>query len=163
MRLHYSAAALMLGLGATVAAAAPASAATAPVCSFSPTTGAGLVTTTLDSPGVYRGNFFYGSPPSCSPYPAQWHWSGTLHYKLNGVAQPDFSFSKDCTSPDPIMCLPFSVASVTGLKCDVSYSYETWVSETGWYRATATSAQVTIDPVTGPHKTGTTFDPAVCG
>jgi hypothetical protein len=164
MRLRHTLAALLLGLGATLTAAGPA-AASAPACAFSPTVGGGLVTSTLQSPGVYSGNFFFGSMPACgTPYPHLVHAEATLHLVLNGVAQPDFAgFTKDCSSPDPIMCLPFWVAAVGGLRCDVTYSYEDWVSETGWYQATAASAKVTIAPVSGPHKTGSTFHPSICG
>jgi hypothetical protein len=162
MRLRHSAAAFLLGLSATVAAGAPASAATAPACSFSPTTGSSMVTTTRETPGLYAGNFLYGSEPSCSPYPSLVHWSSTLHITLNGVAQPDKTSTRECSSPDPIMCLPFTSTSVQHLKCDVSYAWTASVSQTGWYQPTAGSAQVTIAPVTGPPHSGTSYEPSAC-
>jgi hypothetical protein len=164
MRLRYVLAALLIGLAATASAAAPAAAATSPACAFSPTIGGNLVTSTLTSPGVYTGNFFFGATPSCgSPYPSDVHAETTFHLTVNGVAQPDSGpNAKDCSSPDPTMCLPFWVTALKGLNCDVTYNWEGWVSATGWYQLTATSPKVTIAPVTGPHRTGTTFHPSVC-
>jgi hypothetical protein len=163
MRLRHGIAAVLLALTATVAAAAPASAST-PACTFSATGGAGIPTSTLTSPGVYTGNIFFGVTPSCgTPYPALVHSEATLHLVVDGVARPDVTAIKDCSSPDPIMCLPFSVSALKGLRCTVSYTYELWVSRAGWYQPTAGSAKVTIAPVTGTHTTGTTYHPSVCG
>jgi hypothetical protein len=155
MRLQHTLAAVLLGFAATLAATGPAAAAT-PVCSFAADPGAGVSPAARsDSPTIFTAAVLFGVRASCSPFPAKMHTVTTVHLTLNGVAQPDYTYTRDCTNPDPIAaCPPLSVEAVLGLRCDTVYSWTTILSHSGWYQETTGGPQITIVPVTGTPRTG---------
>ena len=162
VRVRQTIAAVLLGLAATVVSAAPVSADAAGTCWFRPDMGTtALMGLRLSSPGVYTGTIYFGGGPTCDFSAYHGHAVTTFHGTLNGVDKSGATFTYDCGSGADF-CVPISAVGWNGLKCDVVYNYETWVTVTGWYQATSTSPRVDIAPLTGPHKQRTSYHPSIC-
>lgn len=164
MRLYRTSAAVLLGLATTASVADPVSAATS-ACAFPANPGAYVSpNSSVTSPGVYSASVLFPANAGCTPFPAKVHSESTLHVKLNGLAQPDTTAVRECTSPDPIAyCSPINVGGPRNLACNTVYTYELNVSMAGWYQETTDGPKITIAPVSGPPRTGTIPRPAACG
>ncbi|WP_433616921.1 hypothetical protein ACQP2P_16260 [Dactylosporangium sp. CA-139114] len=159
---------MLIAVLAAFPAAGPASAKPGPVdppggqsCTLKPSQPFVSAGPTKTSVGKYAFTVEAVALMDCNFIPYAFSVTSVLHNSMDGVTGANRSSTVSCANHT--YCEANAFLTREGLLCGFTYNYDDYTQATGWYKATSSSGQTTLQSVNSSHSRGSSHNPpGVC-